>query len=51
MVGAQAGLARLYHLERARFLRGQVSQIAGRALDFAAEIGWFGAGGEGQTGD
>ncbi len=48
MVGTQAGLARLYNLERARFLRGQVSRIAARALDFAAEIGYSGTG---RTGD
>lgn len=43
MVGTQAGLARLYNLERARFLRGQVSHIASRALDFAFEVGYPGA--------
>jgi len=42
MVGTQAGVARLYNLERAKFLRGQVRRIAGRALDFGAEIGYFG---------
>ncbi len=45
MVGTQAGLARLYNLERARFLRGQVSHIAARALDFASEVGYSGATG------
>jgi len=49
MVGTQAELARLYNLERARFLRGQVSRIAGRARDFGAEIGYSGATGTGQT--
>lgn len=38
--GDQADLARLYNLERARFLRGQVSRIARRAPDFAAEVGY-----------
>ena len=46
MVGTQAELARLYNLERARFLRGQVSRIAGRALDFAKEVGYSAATGE-----
>ena len=36
--GSQAGLARLYNLERARFLRGQVSHIASKARLFADEI-------------
>ena len=40
MLGTEAGLARLYNLERARFLRGRVSRIASRARDFAAEIGY-----------
>jgi len=38
-VGDRADLARLYNLERARFLRRQVSRIARRAPDFAAEVG------------
>ena len=37
--GAYSELARLYNLERAKFLRGQVSHIAGTAPDFAREIG------------
>ena len=41
-VGTQAGLARLYNLERAMFLRGQVSRIASKARDFADEIGYSG---------
>lgn len=45
VVGRRADLARLYNLERARFLRGQVSRIARRAPDFAVEIGYR------QTGD
>ncbi len=40
MVGTQVGLARLYNLERAKFLRGQVSRIASKARDFANEIGY-----------
>lgn len=40
MVGTEAGLAHLYNLERARFLRGQVSRIASKTRDFAAEIGY-----------
>ena len=51
MVGTQAGLARLYNLERAKFLRGQVSHIAARALDFAAKIGYAGADDTSQTKD
>ena len=39
-VGIHAGLARLYNLERARFLRGQVPRIARSAPLFAAEIGY-----------
>ena len=38
-VGAQSVLARLYNLERAKFLRGQVAHIAGAAPNFAKEIG------------
>lgn len=37
MVGTQAELARLYNLERARFLRGEVSRIAATARLFGAE--------------
>ena len=37
--GTYSDLARLYNLERAKFLRGQVSRIAGTAPDFAREIG------------
>ena len=37
--GIYSDLARLYNLERAKFLRGQVSRIAGTAPDFAREIG------------
>ena len=40
VVGTQASLARLYNLERAKFLRGQVYRIASRALDFGVEIGY-----------
>ncbi len=43
MVGVQAGLARAYNLERARFLRGQVDRIAHTALEFAEQIGYSGA--------
>jgi hypothetical protein len=39
-VGAKAALARLYNLERARFLRGDVDRIAPTARQFAEEIGW-----------
>lgn len=51
MVGTQAGLARLYNLERAGFLRGQVSRIAARALDFAAERNHSDTTDMGQRGD
>ncbi len=37
-VGTRVELARLYNLERAKFLRGQVVRIAGTAPDFAREI-------------
>ena len=37
---AYADLARLYNLEGAKFLRGQVSRIAGTAHDFGREIGY-----------
>ncbi len=42
--GSRADLARLYNLERAKFLRREVVRIARSAPDFAAEIGY------GQTG-
>ena len=38
VVGTRSDLARLYNLERAKFLRGQVSRIVGTAPDFAREI-------------
>lgn len=38
--GSHAELARLYNLERAAFLRGQVEQIAPNAPKFAQEIGY-----------
>ena len=38
-VGTRATLARLYNLERAKFLRGEVSHIAPTALQFAQESG------------
>ena len=34
MVGTEVGLAHLYNLERARFLRGQVSWIASKGAGF-----------------
>ncbi len=37
-VGTRVDLARLYNLERAKFLRGQVSRIADTAPNFAREI-------------
>ncbi len=37
--GTRSDLAQLYNLERAKFLRGQVSRIAGTAPDFATEVG------------
>jgi len=40
VVGTRAELARLYNLERAKFLRGQVSRIADTAPNFAREIGY-----------
>ena len=46
MVGVRADLARLYNLERAKFLRGDVQRIAKSAPNFAAEIGFFNAAGE-----
>ncbi len=39
VVGTRSDLARLYNLERTKFLRGQVPYIAGTAPDFAREIG------------
>lgn len=39
-VGRRADLARLYNLERGKFLRGEVARIARNAPDFAAEIGY-----------
>ena len=39
-VGRQAELARLYNLERARFLRGEVDRIAPTAYLFGQEIGF-----------
>ena len=38
-VGAQAELARLYNLECARFLCGEVNHIAATAREFASEMG------------
>ncbi len=38
--GSRAGLARLYNLERAAFLRGQVERIACSAPKFAQETGY-----------
>lgn len=43
MVGVRADLARVYNLERAKFLRGEVERIADSAPKFAAEIGFFDA--------
>ncbi len=37
--GTRVDLARLYNLERAKFLRGQVARIARHAPTFAEEIG------------
>ena len=51
MVGTEAELARLYNLERAKFLRGQVSRIASRARDFANEIGYLTPADTSQLGD
>ncbi len=51
MVGTEAGLARLYNLERAKFLRGRVSRIASRARDFADEIGYVNSIDTSRTGD
>ena len=44
MVGNQAKLARLYNLERAKFLRGQVDHLAHTAPEFADEISYPDAG-------
>ena len=38
MVGTQAKLARMYNIERAKFLRGEVSRIAATAVLFDAEM-------------
>jgi|GEM_PF-998294 len=38
-VGRKAEIARLYNLERARFLRGEVERIAPKAYLFAQEKG------------
>ncbi len=43
-VGIRADLARLYNLERAKFLRGQVVRIAPDAPEFAREIGYSSGG-------
>jgi hypothetical protein len=44
-IGKKAEIAFLYNLERARFLRGQVSRIARSAPDFEIEIGGGNTGG------
>lgn len=41
-LGTKSDLARIYNLERARFLRGEVQRIAATAVEFAAEIGYKG---------
>lgn len=38
--GSLPGLARLYNLERAKFLRGEVDRVAYNAPAFAKEIGY-----------
>lgn len=38
--GKVAELARLFNLERAKFLRGQITRIVHRARDFGDEIGY-----------
>jgi len=38
--GTMPGLARLYNLERAKFLRGQVASVARNAPTFAKETGY-----------
>ena len=45
-VGIRSDLARLYNLERAKFLRGQVTRIAPDAPEFAREIDYFSTGGK-----
>ena len=50
-VGTQARLARLYNLERAKFLRGQVSRIASKARTFGNEIGFSGTTGIDESGN
>ena len=40
LVGIKVTLAHLYNLERARFLRGEVEQIASSAPEYAKEIGY-----------
>ena len=42
--GTMPGLARLYNLERAKFLRGQVARIAYNAPTFANETGYSQSG-------
>ena len=44
-VGSRADLARIYNLERGKFLRGQVARIAQSAPDYAREIGHGQSGG------
>ena len=39
--GSQSELARLYNIERARFLRGEISRIAPDAVEFGLEIGYI----------
>ena len=39
-VGRRHALARLYNLERARFLRGEVDRVAPSAPDFGREINY-----------
>ena len=50
MVGTEARLAHLYNLERAKFLRGQVSRIASKARVFGDEIGFQNTTGSGEMG-
>jgi hypothetical protein len=50
MLGTEARLARLYNLERAKFLRGQVSRIASKARLFGNEIGFPSLTGTGEAG-
>ena len=49
--GTKAGLACLYNLERARFLRGEVSRIASKARLFADELEKSASRGASQNGD